>query len=570
MGAVASEWRQFALLSRDSLRQLLNAAVLARDVDPVQFAIWTTALAATPPALYGFGQMFKYAALRRAPAAVIEQVVLGDRMFFVVYSMLAAALLAALTWEALFPDRTDQEILGTLPVKPRTATAARVSAALLMAAVFAAAVNVPSGLFFAFTAATHPLLGFLPIVFVMHIISTVGAAMLVFLVLLLTRVLVAVIVGARVADRLASLLQFASVVALVEVFFYLPTVLPFLVQRMLIGGPAAVWLPPAWMTALYSVGVGTARSMLPVEARLALLALLVAAAAVYPAYLLPARLMARRALESRTDTRSSRSALHPSFLVRAFVRTPVTRAIAAFAVISLGRSRRHVLIVVSYGALGVAIGSISILAARIRGGLSLAEPSATLLALPLVLLFLLTFGVRAAFAVPSDVEANWPYRLKPPDPWEAAEATRAALLLLVTAPVTLLAAVVALAAGWTLQSIATMAAFTVVAGLLLLELALFSWVQVPFACAHVPAEDTLKSRWLLYLIPLNIFAFRGASLEMYVLGSSFVAAVVLATATAALMLLRRSRARRARRHIVSFDVPDDQRIEVLNLSEALH
>lgn len=47
----AVEWRQLQLLMRDSLRKLLNAVVLARDTDPIQFAIWTTVLVATPPSL---------------------------------------------------------------------------------------------------------------------------------------------------------------------------------------------------------------------------------------------------------------------------------------------------------------------------------------------------------------------------------------------------------------------------------------------------------------------------------------------------------------------------------------
>jgi hypothetical protein len=568
--ALAVEWRQFTLLSRDSLRQLLNSAVLARDIDPVQFGIWTTALAATLPALYGFGQMFKYASLRRASAAVVERVVLGDRMFFVVYSMLAAALLAALTWEALFPDRTDQEVLGSLPVKPRTVAAARVSAAMFMAMVFSAAINVPSGLFFAFTSATHPLLGFLPTVFAMHIVSTVGAAMLVFLLLLLLRALVAVVAGAHVADRLASLLQFVSVVALGEVFFYLPTVLPFLVNRMLLGGAAAQWLPPAWMTALYTWGVGSPRPMLAGEAALGVSALLLAFVAVIPAYLAPARLMARRALESQASIGGRRRMLHPQRLVGVLARTPVIRSIAAFAVMSLARSRRHLLIVVSYAALGIAIGSISILAARIRGGLTLSEPSASLLALPLVLLFFLTFGVRAAFAVPTELDANWPYRLAPPNAWQAAEGTRVALLLTVLLPLVGITAAISWGFGWPASTVISAAVFTTVAGLLLLEFAVYGWTLVPCASAHAPAEDTLKSRWLLYLIPLNIFAFRGASLEWYALQSPLVAVVCVTVGVTSLIAIRTARARRARRQLVSFDIPPDQRIEVLNLSEALH
>ena len=73
--SAAAEWRQFTLLWRDALRKLLSAAVLGRDIDPVQFAIWATAIVMTPPTLYSFGQMFKYAAMRLASPDVIERVV---------------------------------------------------------------------------------------------------------------------------------------------------------------------------------------------------------------------------------------------------------------------------------------------------------------------------------------------------------------------------------------------------------------------------------------------------------------------------------------------------------------
>ena len=83
------------------------------------------ALVATPPAFFAARQVLTYTALGNAPIEVVEQVALGHRLFFVVYGMLAAALLAALTWEALFPDGRDQEIVGVLPVRPHTFAAAR-------------------------------------------------------------------------------------------------------------------------------------------------------------------------------------------------------------------------------------------------------------------------------------------------------------------------------------------------------------------------------------------------------------------------------------------------------------
>jgi len=149
--SLGRDTRQFRLLSNDAVRRLLNTALSSRDTDPVQFALWMVALVGTPPTFYAFNQTLAYASLRRAPAAVVERVAMGDRLFFVIYAMLASALLAALTWEALFPDRTDQEIVGVLPVRPWTVAPARLGAAATMAIVYAIAINAPAALLFAFT-----------------------------------------------------------------------------------------------------------------------------------------------------------------------------------------------------------------------------------------------------------------------------------------------------------------------------------------------------------------------------------------------------------------------------------
>src|SRR5712691_9447041 len=84
--SLGRDTRQFRLLSNDAVRRLLNTALSSRDTDPVQFALWMVALVGTPPTFYAFNQTLAYASLRRAPAAVVERVAMGDRLFFVIYA----------------------------------------------------------------------------------------------------------------------------------------------------------------------------------------------------------------------------------------------------------------------------------------------------------------------------------------------------------------------------------------------------------------------------------------------------------------------------------------------------
>src|SRR5258706_2145164 len=120
--------------------------------------------------------------------------------------MLAAALLASLMWEALLPDRTDQEIVGVLPVLPRTLAAARLAAAMVVAAIFSSAISLPAGIMLAVAAPSHPALGFLPTVLVAHVLTTMGGSLFVFTALLAARGAIAFWLRGQTSERLFPLL----------------------------------------------------------------------------------------------------------------------------------------------------------------------------------------------------------------------------------------------------------------------------------------------------------------------------------------------------------------------------
>jgi hypothetical protein len=437
-----------------------------------------------------------------------------------------------------------------------------------MATLFSAAVNLPSAVFFSFVSVTHPLLGFLPTVLAAQLIATMSGCLMVFATLLVVRGTVAVVAGADIADRLATLVQFGAIVCLIEVFFYAPTVIPLLVRRML-AGDNVQWLAPAWFTALYSLIVGSPRAVLVAQALTAVGALAGAIAIVLPLYLLPARIMARRALESQAHQRPGVL----SGLLRAAARaTPdaAGRAVAEFAITSLSRNRRHLLLVVSYAGVGAAIAAIGVVAARLRVGLIAPQPTAAFLAVPLVMMFFIALGLRAAFRIPTDLDANWTFRAIPPTTDQAASGARMAMLILAVAPIALLTALSAVLAGWPLQSVILVGAFDFVMGLALTECLLLGWAIVPFACAHEPDQAAMRSRWLIYLIPLNVFGFRAAAFQADALTSLGGSMVFIAIVLAITLVVRRFRRRRARREPLLFDAPADERLEVLNLSEALH
>ena len=561
------DWRQFQLLSRDSVRRLLDTAVASRDADPMQYALWGLALAMTPPVLFAVRKILDYPFLLHAPAVVVQRVALADRLFFITYGMLSTALLAALTWDALFPDRTDQEIVGVLPVRPRTLAAARLGAATTVAVTFAVAISLPSGLIYSAASAVHPLIGWFPRVLLGHLVATTCACLFVFFTLMSVRGLVAVCAGERAAQRLAVLLQLVTVVLLIEVFLFLPSVLPALVDELQQGGPSYA-LPPVWFGALYaSIAEGGPVALIG-PARPAVLATVASAVIIVGIALVPAAWMGRRLLETRGGDRAHRLTAVAGVLATTFIRRPVVRAIFLFAAASLARSRRHKLILSTYLGLAIATAVLGLMSATLRGSFSVIEPAPYLLAVPLVFTFFVVFGLRASFAVPTEIDANWSFRLSQPTVRESVAASRLLILLVGVMPIAAASLLTALTL-WPASIAIRLALCDLVSGAMLLEAALFRWTKVPFASSHTPATDTLKSQWPWYLLLLHLYAFQLARLQHVALRSMTGAALYVLSGAVVIAALRLWRAWRRPQQMPTFEEPE-HRIEGLNLSEALY
>ena len=232
--------------------------------------------------------------------------------------------------------------------------------------------------------------------------------------------------------------------------------------------------------------------------------------------ILPAELMRRRDLERRADV--STGPMMP--LVRAVmaraVRASDVRALYLFAIASLVRSRRHAVHLGTYAGLAVAAALVGVATSSIRGSLTLATPQVALLALPLVFMFFAILGLRSACAIPVDLEANWPLRLRQPTVQASLNAMRLVLLTLAVLPPVALAAL-ASAWLWGARTGGLVAMWDLTAGMLLIELALGSWNKVPFATTHEPAVDSLRSKWPWLAVALYFYGFHLAIVEVWCL-----------------------------------------------------
>jgi hypothetical protein len=369
-----------------------------------------------------------------------------------------------------------------------------------------------------------------------------------------------VFAGASGAGRVAVLLQVTTVMLLVEAFLFLPGILMGTIRHLLTPGvPETTWLVPGWFLGL-SVEMGGPR-----REALGLMAPWAWAAAALPfisaalVYLVPAPVNARRAVEAKASDRPGRFG---SWLTAAASRVVVARparAMLAFTLRSLARSRQHHLVMATWMGLALAMAGVRLMAAQVRGRpLPLDVPTDALVSLPLVLTFFLVGGLRTAFARPTDAEANWTFKLAAGQrSSHCIAAVRAALWLLAVAPVT---SAVLIVGGWfwELPAALEVAAMHAVSGIFLCELAVLDCEAIPFTRQRGVSAMSIKVGAPLGLLALVLYAFRLDDLQMQALTISNGVAWYVGLGAAVTLGIRAFASRRPRPPIPAFDAPTDE------------
>jgi hypothetical protein len=350
------------------------------------------------------------------------------------------------------------------------------------------------------------------------------------------------------------------------VFFFLPGLLPELMQDVQTGGRSYAELPPMWFAALF-MRLAEGHAIAPGLAARAVGATALSIIAAIVLTLVPAGLTRGRILERRADTSTGPVQAAGRALVTRVVRGAEVRALYLFALASLARSRRHAVQLGTYAGLAVAAALAGLAAQSVRGSLDLTQPQPSVLALPLVAMFFGLLGVRAACAIPVDIEANWPLRLYRPTVRSTVSATRLVLLSLGVLPPVLLASPTH-AWLWGAGAAGVIAVWNVTAGCLLVELLLASWNKVPFATTHEPDVDSLRTRWPWFVVALAVYGFQLAVVQVWALGSITRAAGLDGAGLVCLAAVVIRNRRRRRGATVTFDETVET-FDTLKLSAAL-
>jgi hypothetical protein len=386
-------------------------------------------------------------------------------------TMLVVGLFAVLSWDSIFPDRRDVMVLAPLPVRVRTIFLAKVAATATALGLVVVSLHCVAGLVWPFTFAISApsgsgLLG-VARWFLAYWFTMFAAGAFVYFGVLAVQGLAAQLLPRRLFLRASALLQMAAFCMFVSMY--------------------ALEQPVAWFQALLGQ---LSRSMKSASASLAWIGLAVTALSAIAAYALSYMRTVHQIVEEPDIT----PAPHRLFRLPRFGNC-VQTAIGQFSVRALARSRQHRLILAFYLGIGLAltIPLLSFLATPQSDGGPVIEiahqPNAPVLAASVMVLTLIVIGWRVVFAFPLELEANWIFRAV--GLHEASQpliAARRVLLLVSVTPAWLVSAAICYWFWPWLEATAHLVVLGLL-GIILVDLALYSFRKIPFTCSYLPGKS---------------------------------------------------------------------------------
>lgn len=474
----------------------------------------------------GSFEILRLVAKARDMPQLVETRLAQLAVVFVAYSMITTGLITVFIWDTLVFDKRDAMVLGPLPIGGTTVVAAKLAALATFLIGAALAVNVTSGVPFGLVTGGND--GLILRHTAGHLAGTFGGAVFVFSSLVVVRGLLVLLVSSQFAATAGSILQFVFLSG-VLCFMMVPTAMGDTTPAF-VDERAGDWMPMAWFFGLFESIRGSREPGLDILARRAIVAL-------------PLSMAAAVAVTFAGYWKQMRAALAPSARVAASARLRrrlaglftgrdrIARGTSDFILTTLARSRPQQVPIAIAASLAVAIISVAV-SSRPGGIDALYRPRTVVLWIPMVIGYWIVIGMRASFAMPTELPAAWVWRVHSSLPsfgaaQGAASASRRASVSYwsgVRAAMASFALVPALAAnvlvvlplvGWRVAAWHTL--FVCIAVVVAAQAASVTIDSVPFTRAYPPGHTKLKTRWPLYLGGMYAIAYWPVRWELHAL-----------------------------------------------------
>lgn len=564
---------RYSLLTWHFFRRFLDNDLISPNGDGRVGFSHTIAAMITPGLLVVMMVILKYGLLWRPKWERVLEMSLSDGLLYVSLSMIVLGLAATITWDAFFLDARDRYILAVLPVPERLLSAAKLGALCLFLALFVLAVNlvpsliVPPMMLSGLKA--EAVLAHAGALMLGHALSVCLAGAWSVLAVVALRGLLALILPARLFQRVSPLVQGVLILAFLGWTISLSPFLDAAPGVVDAGGPARDFSPPMWFFGLYQAIIGNPHPAFPALARTAFEATAATALLVLVIFLAPRQRRGEHlASASAAGSRGPLARVRMT-AARLALRHPVGRASFDFTLTTMGRSTKHRLYLA--GALGAGLawavtGLVLEFARAGRAALGTTIPSTPALQVQFVLVLFLVVAMRFGVLVPANLPANWLFRITERRPVGAyfAGARRAALAIGLL-PVVALCPVSA--AAWTWQVAFQHAVLGALYAVFIVELFFNGLAKVPCTATYVSGQLKLKSRAVYYLFGAIVLTGLPALLESLAFRGrlGILTLPLWLLALSAILAAARWRKERKLPGLV-FDDSNDEAVQTLGLS----
>ena len=510
---------RFGRLARHFLMRLADSELVAPGGEAHQTAVTGMALLGALNFVIAFILVNREVFAPLAFEKVRGITILGDASLLVALTMLFTALAGALAWDGFFPNKADAMTLGSLPLRPSLMLNSRI----LAISIYLFAVLLSTNLFTAFIL---PLLGSSHAgsfeifrAFVGWGVAITAAAAAVFFAQIAVQGLLLAVLPYAAYQRLSAFLQLAIVLAAFLGFFLMPSATQALTTPIHRG----LWIVPWWFVGLFTSIRGGAVALPGVYATAALAAPLCAGLVALVIYRGQYRRILRNVCE-QSEAGPGRNAPIRGVVERALnfllLRNPRTRAVFWFIARTVTRNRRHRMLLAIAAAIGIAWAGQTLAQAVGAGWAAFKQPGVALLAVPLELAGLLVIGLRALYAMPVDLQANWSFRIT----------ERGGIVPVRRAAVRFLWVVAILPVAWLPLPICWLlwggtqavfhSLFLTLTGASLVEVLLRNFDKLPFACSILPGKNNLRVTFGAYVVLFTFLCSFVAVLERAMLKST--------------------------------------------------
>jgi hypothetical protein len=404
--------KQFKLLVLHLLDRFFNNEIVSADGETLPLIMtiaWAIALPTLIAAIFLFPAYHGFAPKPPRPSFWGQ---VADRYVFVMYSWVVMGAITVFEWDLLVPNVLDVFILSVLPIPNRSLFLARVAAVLVFLGLFLLGTS-SLGTFF-FPLATEPPNA--SRAFAAHLFAVITAGLCAsFQVLALQGLLISVL-GARLFQKISTLLQSVLVMIFSIVLFLFPVLSRSLAALLQTRSFVVRCFPPFWFLGIYeSTLAGPAT--LPVFSRLAHIgywATCLSIALAIITYPLAYARSTRHAVEGSIAPNSKSRLVQPLVRVlhKTLVRTPSRRAVYHFISQTLLRSQRHRLYLAIYAGMGIALACVWVIAIRVQDDRIRIAVSTTGVrhAVP-ALAFWIVAGLSTSLLSPANPAGSWVFRL---------------------------------------------------------------------------------------------------------------------------------------------------------------